>query len=53
MLTISSVAIVVYFGDWIKQVIELNFVERVLIVEAVYVGIRTYVNGCKRAGGYY
>ena len=52
MVAILSVAIVVYFGDWIKQVMELNLVVLVVIIEVVYVCIRTYVNGCKRARGY-
>lgn len=53
MVTILSMAIAVYFGDWIKQVIGLNLVVLVVIIEVVYVCIRTYENGCKRARGYY
>lgn len=53
MVAILSVAIVVYFGDWIKQAIELKLVVLVVIIEVVYICIRTYVNGCKRARGYY
>lgn len=53
MVAILSVAIIAYFGDWIKQVIGLNLVVLVVIIEVVYVCIRTYVNGCKRARGYY
>ena len=52
-VTVTSVALVVYFGDWIKAFVKLNLVVLLLLVQAVYVGIRMYVNGCKRARGYY
>ena len=53
IVTVTSVAVAVYFGDWIKAVVGVNLVVLLLLVQAVYVGIRTYVNGCKRARGYY
>lgn len=53
VVAVTSVAIVVYFGDWFKAVVDVNLVVLLLLVQAVYVGIRTYVNGCKRARGYY
>ena len=49
----TSMAIVVYFGDGIKAVIQCNLIVILLLVQAVYVGIRVYLNGCKRARGYY
>ena len=52
-VTVASVALVVYFGDWIKAFVKMNLVVLLLLVQAVYVGIRVYVNGCKRARGYY
>lgn len=52
-VAVTSMAIVVYFGDWIKSVIKCNLVGTLLLVQAVYVGIRVYVRGCKRARGYY
>ena len=52
-VAVTSVALVVYFGDWIKGFVKLNLVVLLLLVQAVYVGIRAYVNGCKRARGYY
>ena len=52
-VVVTSVALVVYFGDWIKAFVKLNLVVLLLLVQAVYVGIRVYVNGCKRARGYY
>ena len=52
-VVVTSIALVVYFGDWIKDFVKLNLVVLLLLVQAVYVGIRVYVNGCKRARGYY
>lgn len=52
-VTVTSLALTVYFGDWIKALVRLNLVVLLLLVQAVYVGIRVYVRGCKRARGYY
>lgn len=52
-VVVTSVALVVYFGDWIKGFVKLNLVVLLLLVQAVYVRIRAYVKGCKRARGYY
>lgn len=52
-VTVTSLALAVYFGDWIKELVRLNLVALLLLVQAVYVGIRVYVKGCKRARGYY
>lgn len=52
-VAVTSVALVVYFGDWIKAFVKLNLVVLLLLVQAVYVGIRAYVKGCKRVRGYY
>ena len=52
-VVVTSVALVVYFGNWIKDFVKLNLVVLLLLVQAVYVGIRVYVNGRKRARGYY
>lgn len=52
-VVVTSVALVVYFGDWIKGFVKLNLVVLLLLVQAVYVGIRAYVKGCKRARGCY
>ena len=52
-VAVTSVALVVYFWDWIKGFVKLNLVVLLLLVQAVYVGIRAYVKGCKRARGYY
>ena len=52
-IAVISLVMAVYFGDWIKVLVKLNLVELLLLVQAVYVGIRAYVKGCKRARGYY
>ena len=52
-VTVTSLALAVYFGDWIKALVRLNLVALLLLVQAVYVGIRVYVKGCKKARGYY
>lgn len=52
-IAVISLAVVVYFGDWIKVLVKLNIVALLLLVQVVYVGIRAYVKGCKRARGYY
>lgn len=52
-IAVISLVMAVYFGDWIKVLVKLNLVALLLLVQAVYVGIRVYVKGCKRARGYY
>ena len=52
-IAVISLVMVVYFGGWIKVLVKLNLVALLLLVQAVYVGIRAYVKGCKRARGYY
>ena len=52
-IAVISLAVAVYFGDWIKVLVKLKLVALLLLVQAVYVGIRAYVKGCKRARGYY
>lgn len=52
-MAVTSVALLAYFGDWIKDFVKLNLVVMLLLIQVVYVGIRVYVNGCKRAREYY
>ena len=52
-VAVTSIALAVYFGDWIKALVRLKLVALLLLVQVVYVGIRVYVKGCKRARGYY
>lgn len=53
IVSVTCVAIAVYFGDGIKPVIKCNLAVILLLVQVVYVGIRVYVRGCKRVRGYY
>lgn len=53
LVTVSSMAVSVYFGNLIKTVINANLIVILLVVQVVYVGIRVYVNGCKRDREYY
>ena len=50
---IAVISLAVNFGDWIKALVKLNLVALLLLVQTVYVVIRVYVKGCKRARGYY
>lgn len=43
-VAVTSVALVVYFGDWIKGFVKLNLVVLLLLVQVIYAGIRVYVN---------
>ena len=38
-----STAIIIYFGKWIKSIIPINLIMLLLLVHAVYIGIRCYV----------
>ena len=42
-----SMAISIYFGDWIKTVLLVNLLFFLLLVQVIYVGIRWHV----KAGG--
>ena len=49
---ITSTAIAIYFGDWIKSVISINLITLLLLVHVVYIGIRCYVNDWMEERGY-
>lgn len=53
MFAVVSLATVVYFGDWLKDILSLNFVLVLVWVQVLYIGIRWYVKGCKKARGHY
>ena len=53
LVTIISMAIAIYFGDWIKTVLPINLLFFLLFVQLVYVGIRWYVKGWRETRGYY
>lgn len=53
MVTLMSLAVTIYFGDWIKMVFPINLLFFLLFVQAIYVAIRWYVKGWREARGYY
>ena len=53
MVILISMAISIYFGDWIKTVLPVNLLFFLLLVQVIYVGIRWYVKGWREARGYY
>lgn len=53
MVAITSTAIVIYFGDWIKSVISINLITLLLLAHVVYIGIRCYVKDWMEERGYY
>ena len=53
LVTFISMAIAIYFGDWIKTVLPINLLFFLLFVQLVYVGIRWYVKGWRETRGYY
>lgn len=53
IVSVISIALIVYFGTEIKALLRLNLIGILLLVQALYVAVRNYVRGCKRARGYY
>ena len=53
LVILISMAIAIYFGDWIKTVLPINMLFLLLLVQLVYVGIRWYVKGWRETRGYY
>ena len=53
MVILISMAIAIYFGDWIKTALTLNLLLLLLFVQLVSVGIRWYVKGWREARGYH
>ena len=53
MVILISMAIAIYFGDWIKTVLPINLLFLLLFVQLVYAGIRWYVKGWQEARGYH
>ena len=51
LVTLISMAIDIYFGDWIKAVLPINLLFLLLFVQLVYVGIRWYVKGWRENRG--
>ena len=53
LVTLISMAIAIYFGDWIKTVLPINLLFLLLFVQLVYVGIRWYMKGRRDTRSYY
>ena len=53
LVTLISMEIAIYFGDWIKTVLPINMLFLLLLVQLVYVGIRWYVKGWRETRGYH
>ena len=53
MVMLISMAIAIYFGDWIETVLPVNLLFLLLLVQVIYVGISWYVKGWREARGYY
>ena len=51
IVAITSTAIVIYFGEWIKNAIPINLM--VLLSHVIYIGIRCYVKGWMEERGYF
>lgn len=53
MVILISMAIGIYFGDWIKTALSINLLFLLLFVQLVYVVIRWYVKGWRETREYY
>ena len=52
MVALMSIAITIYFGEWIKSGIPINLIVLLLVVHVVYIGIRCYVKDWREERGY-
>ena len=53
IVTVVSLATVVWFGDLIKAVMPVNSMIFLLSVQMLYVPLRWYIHGCRLTRGYY
>ncbi|HOO80526.1 MAG TPA: DUF6040 family protein [Lachnospiraceae bacterium] len=53
MVAIISVALVIFFGDRMKQFLSINQVVLLILLQGIYTIIRWYVQGCMENRGYY
>ena len=52
MVAIMSTAFVIFFGDWMKQLVSVNQVVLFLLSQGIYMIIRWYVKGCRENRGH-
>ena len=53
LVILISIAIAIYFADWIRTILPVNLLFLLLLVQVIYVGIRWYVKGWRETRGYY
>ena len=53
IVAITSTAIVIYFGEWIKNAIPINLMVFLLLSHVIYIGIRCYVKDWMEERGYF
>ena len=53
LVILISMAIAIYFGEWIKTVLSINMLFLLLFVQLVYVAIRWYIKGWRDTRSYY
>ena len=53
MVILVSMAIAIYFVDWIRTILPVNLLFLLLLVQVIYVVIRWYVKGWRETRGYY
>ena len=52
MVILVSMAIAIYFADWIRTILPVNLLFLLLLVQVIYVVIRWYVKGWRETRGY-
>ena len=53
LVILISMAIAIYFADWIRTALPINLLFLLLLVQVIYVGIRWYVKGWRETRGYH
>ena len=53
IVIIVNIAVIIFFGDWVKQLVTVNQMVLLLGSQGIYVVIRWYVKGWREARGYY
>ena len=53
LVILISIAIAIYFADWIRTMLSVNLLFLLLLVQVIYVGIRWYVKGWRETRGYH
>ena len=51
MVILVSMAIAIYFADWIRTILPVNLLFLLLLVQVIYVVIRWYVKGWRETSG--